>query len=255
VPVLVATVVVAGCSKDAATPGKVANPPEDAIAAALGQHGARVTMVPAADVATLVTVILGTIGLDGAQRACAAPGVVATLNPAANGDVALSSIGKFVGRLRRDDSTPAKAVAACATPDWTTRRDAGPPAADRDLTGLMDAGKRLSIAEANGLGFTDAEATCFASALLDPVRPEDLASSISGLAKAPPAKPRPAIDKCVTPERQMVIVAKARTDEAAYQDCSKQQSDAIARAIAEQTGSSTTTPAPDRTTTTFARCV
>jgi hypothetical protein len=205
-------------------------------------------------VATLVNVIFATIGLDAAERACAAPAAVASLQPDAAGRLPVSSMGKMVSRFNRDTSSVAKAIAGCSTPASIARQAAKQPAPDRDLSGLIEVGIRLSVGEAVGVGFNEAEASCFADALLGSADAALVAAAISGTATSLPVDPKAAVRKCLTPERQAALAAQARQDDQTYRDCQKRQDAEVQKLIAEASASSTTTTPPNQTTTTFLRC-
>lgn len=260
VAALVVAAVLAGCGGDAvktARPAKVANPPDEAIAASIGQHGSRVAILAAPDVATLVNVIFATIGLDATERACAAPAAVASLQPDEEGRLPVASMGKMVSRFNRDTSTVAKAIADCSTPASIARQAAKQPAPDRDLSGLIEVGTRLSVGEATAVGFNETEASCFADALLGSADPALVAAAISGTATSLPVDPKAAVRKCLTPQRQAALAVQARQDDQTYRDCRKRQDVEVEKLLAEasapSTTSSTTAP-PNQTTTTFLKC-
>jgi hypothetical protein len=257
VAALVVAAVLAGCGGDAvkaARPAKVANPPDEAIAASIGQHGSRLAILAAPDVATLVNVIFATIGLDATERACAAPAAVASLQPDEEGRLPVSSMGKMVSRFNQETSSVAKAISGCSTPASIARQAAKQPAPDRDLTGLIEVGTRLSIAEATAVGFTEVEAQCFADALLGSADAAAVAAAISGTATSLPVDPKGAVRKCLTPQRQAALAVQARQDDQTFRDCRKRQDIEVQKMIAEASSSSTTTTEANQTTTTFLKC-
>jgi len=165
----------------------------------------------------------------------------------------VSSMGKMVSRFNRETSSVAKAIVGCSTPASIARQSAKQPAPDRDLSGLIEVGTRLSVSEAIAVGFNESEAACFADELLGSADAASVAAAISGTATSSPVDPKSAVRRCLTPEREVELAARARQNEQTYRDCQKRQDAEVQRLIAAASASSTTTTPPNQTTT-FLQC-
>jgi len=266
----VAAVLATSCSNDSSTSGaattaKVANPPSAVVQQGIQQLGSVRFRLAASDTSTFITVALASLGLNQTDRACAADDITKYLRPDSDGAVDLDRIGKFITRVSQPDTTIAKQVTACVSPESAARRTAQEPAPDRDVSTIMAIARQVGVGESLAIGLTDTEAACYTDTLLKDLDPGDYASSLVGIV-TPAMKaldrssPTEVLDSCITVDRLYELKASIESGLAALDACESENNAANEAIINEQLKhvndpTTTTTPgAPPAPSSTLKPC-